>query len=183
MRDNPTGYTLEFFGDEPIVDLAATKFIEIGDDAVIFEATGRGTIAGFADQEVTANGILSSHGLFAYMRYGSDAGLPQGLSATSQQVGEWNPPHPADPEPDETVDTFVPQLVEALRANNSDFLTSHLHPIVFSTYGVDQCLDYMANRNVDPNQDIAPMTKGTLGTCNFDADGRSIPIHDVVTLP
>lgn len=146
--------TLE--GPEPWVDLTG----ELADDGTL-TATGRGTVAGYDDIAVRLEGSLTFDDALGDYRFsgdlimGAEGGLPGGQSITYSVEGFRIGLLDADPAAKETLEEFLPTLVEAIRGQDVDFMMARAHPAAFAFYGEETCLAYFESID-DPDTNIEP---------------------------
>lgn len=136
---------ISFEGPEPWVNVSGTL-----EDDGSFSAAGQGTVAGYEDIAVTFEGTLiydsvrGDYVLNGDYIMGAEGGLPGGGSTTYRvegfRIGALDGTVEAD---SETIDVFVPALVEAVRSQDEGFLLDRLHPAASAFYGTEACQAYI----------------------------------------
>jgi hypothetical protein len=148
-----------------------------------FDASGRGTVAGFPNIAVTFQGSVSEGRLEGRYTMGAEGGLPQGLPIVYSVNGERTAAlETSTPEPSSAAaETFAESFNAYFQDADVEGLLSLLHPAVIELYGSGACREYLSSVVATPVK-IEVIRVLSIGPWLWEIDGRSTLIEEVYTV-
>jgi len=155
---------------------------ELSPDGSI-DATGRGTVAGYQNINVTFQGRVSGGQLVGDYTMGANGGLPGGQSIVYGVSGDRQEPT-STPTPDPRIgelQEFFNIYNARFQAADVDSLLTLLHPEVLDLYGFDACQEYLSTV-VDKPIEIKVIQVVSYEPWTWNIDGHTSLIEDAYSI-
>lgn len=166
---------ITFQGPFPWVTVVGTV-----DEDGVFQASGRGTVAGFPGIAVTFVGSITLEQLVGDYTMGAEGGLPSGAPIVYRVEGARTGPleERTSAEIGKTlVEAFFDRFNANFNAQSSEGLLYLLHPAVIDLYGVEACQAYLEGVVQNLIQ-LEVLSSSSLDTWQWEIDERTTPIEN-----